>query len=686
MSKTNVKTFHKSLHDNGYLCTENFADKVYCALRKKPMSITMLIGQAGTGKSFLPETLGDVLKCNVYVKQAYQGMDWDEFVRKHIPDENTKSGIKSIDAELLRAVQESKKKQVILLLDEWDKTRISSDSYFLDFLQTGRISVSGQKYQANLDNLIIFFTSNNERDISEPLLRRVKVIEVEHLPVSLVAKVLKGRYKDDSVAMSTIEPVLKLYDTSVMSKMDKPATIQELCDLINDWVTYNNEGKQPDWEELIYTNVTKNERNHLALQKEIERDKDDDSKEKFSKKINTDFFNESVVISEDGEVVDGFMPRMVQLRDFDTVLDAYTGDDDDSDVFVEIKRDEETYTTAFIEAQDDCIDVDVPHFVGWNRVKPDRIQRSKPYLLRELVDEYPKFKRMRNSDGVIVFTEHFADKDDVLGLIELCDGTIRKGTDDEIIFRFYYVTRHGSKVEANVRWKHLKGCEFIVPTQMIEMLYEYIRDCGWYQSEKYQPVSNLHQSIKEGSLRDSCYIHLRRLGNTKHYLDITVQGMHTYNDNFPEHLNLVDSGEAKVKETARTTVYDMGWAVVRSWHKKDSPNYKSNITIKDVPPANARAGMAMINSLIGTNNRKMPLFINVDKEQFDKCDRDKWQTYGSSRMLRNANSDDYNMYAVNTYDRTTFMLERKDKDGMDNMFKLAKQLRAVRDKTLEVLC
>ena len=55
-------------------------------------------------------------------------------------------------------------------------------------------------------------------------------------------------------------------------------------------------------------------------------------------------------------------------------------------------------------------------------------------------------------------------------------------------------------------------------------------------------------------------------------------------------------------------------------------------------------------------------------------------------MLRNVNSDDYNMYAVNTYDRTTFMLERKDKDGMDNMFKLAKQLRAVRDKTLEVLC
>ena len=68
-----VDKFKSALHNNGYLCTDTFSNEVYCALKKKPMSITMLIGQAGTGKSFLPETLGKVLGCNVYVKQAYQG-------------------------------------------------------------------------------------------------------------------------------------------------------------------------------------------------------------------------------------------------------------------------------------------------------------------------------------------------------------------------------------------------------------------------------------------------------------------------------------------------------------------------------------------------------------------------------------------------------------------------------------
>ena len=114
-------SFHDTLNSKGYYCAEDFSDVVENALHKKPMSVTMLVGQAGTGKSYLPEKLGEVLGCNVYVKQAYQGMDWEEFVRQHIPDENTKSGIKSIDAELLRATIESKERQVILLLDEWDK-------------------------------------------------------------------------------------------------------------------------------------------------------------------------------------------------------------------------------------------------------------------------------------------------------------------------------------------------------------------------------------------------------------------------------------------------------------------------------------------------------------------------------------------------------------------------------------
>ena len=682
-----MKKFHSALHKKGYLCTEAFSANVYCALRKKPMSITLLIGQAGTGKSFLPETLGKVLGCNVYVKQAYQGMDWDEFVQKHLPDENAKSGIKSVDAELLRAVKESKDKKVILLLDEWDKTRISSDSYFLDFLQTGRLSVSGKKYQANQDNLIIFFTSNNERDVSEALLRRYLVIEVEHLPISLIANVLKDKYVDNPIAMSTIEPTLKLYDVSIKSKMDKPATIQELCDLIDMWVTYTNEGRNPDWNELVRITITKNERNHMALQKAIKDSNENkrSSNNEVDTSIDVDYFNEPVSMDANGNVQTGFMPRMIELRKFDTEITDYKVKEGE-DIFLEIRRDDESYTTAFIEARNEGVDVEVPYFVGWNTIKPNVIQRSKPYFLSEILYEFDKFHRMRKSDGVIVFIEPFADVDDVLNMIEESNGSMRKGTDDEIIFRMYEKNQ-----EINVRWKKGKGCEFIVPVKTVERMFEIVRQSGWYlHKELYSSISKINHNVTVNNrLRDSDVIEVRSLGSTKDYLDITIVGSELYSDDDQDHLNVVNSGEAKIKETSRTTTYTFEWGIIRSWHRKDRPNYKSHITVKSVPHTPSY-GYKFLCSKLNLDKSSITLFVSMDKEQFDKCDRDKYQVTGSSRILKNIDTAEpnrgYNTYALNAYDRTVFMLESHDANKLNDMFIFADQLRTIRDATMEVIC
>ena len=681
MSEMNVHQFHKALRKEGYICTQQFADKVFCALKKKPMSITMLIGQAGTGKSFLPETLGNVLKCNVYVKQAYQGMDWDEFVRKHVPDEHTKSGIKSIDAELLCAVQESQEKRVVLLLDEWDKTRISSDSYFLDFLQTGRISVSGQKYQANLDNLLIFFTSNNERDISEPLLRRVKVIEVEHLPVALVADVLKKRYKKNATAMSMIEPVLKLYHTSVNSKMDKPATIQELCDLINDWIVYKLQGSEPNWEELVYVNVTKSERNHSALQDAIKNNTENAKKEEFNKSLDVEYFSTTVELDKELGVNEGIMPRMMKLRKINADID-YSDANDKSDVYVEIERNDGAYTTAYIEAKDGGKSVEVPHMVGWNTIKTDVIQRSKPYPLSDIVDEWSKFKRMMYNDGVIVLTEPYADIDDVIGLIEYSQGFIRKGTDEEIMFRMYDSKKH----EINGRWLRNNGCEIVCHSRALETLRQYIDGVSWYGSGSrcYVPLCGIQSSIRDGNIPSEKYIHLRSLGHTKSYLDVVVGGENSYNDDLPYHVSLMRSTEAKVKETSRTTTYDMGWAKVQSWHKKGKPNYKSHVVIKERPGSDCNFGLKLLRGKLAVT--RVPLFINMEQSQFDKCDREVYSDVNSSRVLQNDKRKGIKVYAINTFDRCTFMVESEDKNDLHRAFDFADALRTVRDETLELIC
>ena len=67
---------------------------------------------------------------------------------------------------LLEASQMSHEKPVVLMLDEWDKTR-PSDGFFLDFLQYGKLSIPGMSVQANLDNMLIFFTANDDRTFHE---------------------------------------------------------------------------------------------------------------------------------------------------------------------------------------------------------------------------------------------------------------------------------------------------------------------------------------------------------------------------------------------------------------------------------------------------------------------------------------------------------------------------------------
>tara|TARA_R110000824_G_scaffold2912_5_gene13249 strand:- start:2051 stop:4141 length:2091 start_codon:yes stop_codon:yes gene_type:complete len=690
-----VDKFKSALHNNGYLCTDTFSNEVYCALKKKPMSITMLIGQAGTGKSFLPETLGKVLGCNVYVKQAYQGMDWDEFVRKHIPDENAKSGIKSIDAEILRAVKESKDKRVILLLDEWDKTRVSSDSYFLDFLQTGRISVSGKVYQANQDNLIIFFTSNDERDVSEPLLRRVKVLEVKHLPTSLIANVLKSNYKNNNVALSIIEPVLKLYETAINSNMDKPATLQELCDLINDYVTYKSQSIDPNWEDLIRVNITKNDRNHTILIDHIDKETKENSVKKpkvNDVKLDVSYFDKGVSIKNSKESKNSLMPMMKRLRNFDESL-TFSDKDIDDDIFVQIRRDDDSYTDAFIEASDNNVDIDVPYFIGWHQIKENTIQRSKPYQLSEIINSYDKFKRLRNSDGVIVFIDYFIDKDDVINLIEISNGVVKKATDKEIIFRMENI---------NGRWQHLKGVELIVPTSEYQYLYDNVQGCHFY-SKDYVQVHRIHDEIKQGNLKNRRMVSLRSLGGTKNYIDVNLNGMGCKNDSCRQHIDLVNAG-GKVKETARTTFYDFGWATIRSWHKNRKPNYKHTIVIKSSPscadPSKESTNLLskqidMLRYLFNCNNGvNIPLFVNLPKEQFDKFDDKKWKrSLASTRIKQKINKPNdpisltgYNTYAINTYDRTTVMIcDTGYQDKITNVFMYADQLRAIRNATMEVV-
>ena len=288
------------------------------------------------------------------------------------------------------------------------------------------------------------------------------------------------------------------------------------------------------------------------------------------------------------------------------------------------------------------------------------------------------------NDGVIVLTEPYADIDDVIGFIEHSRGFIRKGTDEEIIFRIY--GQSGKTHEINGRWLRNKGLEIVCHSFALETLNRFIDEISWYGSGSrcYVRLNNIQSSIRDGNITPERYIHLRSLGHTKSYLDVVVSGENNYNDDLPYHVSLMRSDEAKIKETSRTTTYDMGWAKVQSWHKKGKPNYKSHVVIKKRPGPDSNFSLKLLRGKL--NVTRVPLFINMEQSQFDKCDRKVYSDVNSSRVLQNVEAEGLKVYAINTFDRCTFMVESEDKNDPHLAFDFADRLRTVRDKTLELIC
>jgi len=189
----------------------------------------LLRGPAGVGKTQLTWLIAQWLNAEYVFFQCTYGTDEDTLLYKYVPSESTRSGIKITLGPIPRALKISQRKKVVLVLDEFDKTRPSADALLLDVLQNTRVSLyldDETIITGNPDNLIIILTSNDMREFSEPLLRRLIVITLNPLPTATVYEMLKKQFKENIALLLT-----QIYDDTIKAGLRKPATIQELQQL-----------------------------------------------------------------------------------------------------------------------------------------------------------------------------------------------------------------------------------------------------------------------------------------------------------------------------------------------------------------------------------------------------------------------------------------------------------------------
>ena len=151
----------------------------------------LLRGLPGAGKTSLAEEFAKAVGADLIFYQVTADTDASRLIgdinpRGIVSKDSSKT---LIDGVLVRAAKAQA--PLVLVLDEWDKASDEADAFLLDYLQSRRVTdMEMNTLYTPESNFWIFLTSNEEREISDALRRRVRVVEVDRLPTDQIAGLL----------------------------------------------------------------------------------------------------------------------------------------------------------------------------------------------------------------------------------------------------------------------------------------------------------------------------------------------------------------------------------------------------------------------------------------------------------------------------------------------------------------
>ena len=199
---TSIEDVINKFAEQKYICNQRIATIVYLATDlRKPILVE---GPAGVGKTELAKVLGGALHCDLVRLQCYEGLDeakalyeWEyakqllytQILKDKIGEvlegtRNLKEAVERIGGQdsiffshrfilprpLLQAI--SSEKQLVLLIDEIDKSDSEFEAFLLEVLSDFQVSVPELGTIKAKQIPLVVLTSNNAREMSDALKRR----------------------------------------------------------------------------------------------------------------------------------------------------------------------------------------------------------------------------------------------------------------------------------------------------------------------------------------------------------------------------------------------------------------------------------------------------------------------------------------------------------------------------------
>lgn len=219
----------------------------------------VLDGPPGVGKTFFAEKTAEVFDAEIIFFQFYRGagkedllydLDLSKIVRGMAGEELPNNFQDMVSLGVLpRAAQLSQNKKVVLILDEMDKSHPSTDAMLLDFLQSARLQIPHVgEIKVNTANILVVFTKNDERELSEPLLRRCRPVLMDFPPADVEINMIE---KYSNCLRTMAKAIVTMANNVRGLEYTKAPSTPELIRLIKDIALLYEEGEKEMMGEIV---------------------------------------------------------------------------------------------------------------------------------------------------------------------------------------------------------------------------------------------------------------------------------------------------------------------------------------------------------------------------------------------------------------------------------------------------
>ena len=199
----------------------------------KELKSILLKGAPGTGKTSLVEYFANKISAEFIYLLFHEWTTQEELFHSiDVGKVAMRSPYPYTEGVLLKAVKMSWKEPVVLCLDEIDKAKDRVDVLLLDFLQNYRVTdPEGNLVKGNPDNIYVWITSNNKREVIDPLARRVAKANLDYLPPEIETKIILGN--SDEYYLDTKRKFLLRYMKQELPKIENENIAKYLVKIAN---------------------------------------------------------------------------------------------------------------------------------------------------------------------------------------------------------------------------------------------------------------------------------------------------------------------------------------------------------------------------------------------------------------------------------------------------------------------